>query len=100
MTWISQPRTTHETIALILARLVEEATAIIVIVEDCIILLQLYTPQPELQLELLYLSPWFRRPADSLTYLFALFSPKNRSAYIRRNDISIARNKDIRSKIT
>jgi hypothetical protein len=58
ITWILLPRTTYKTIVLILARLVEETIIIVVVVEDRIILLLLfYTPQPELQLELLYLSP-------------------------------------------
>jgi hypothetical protein len=42
ITWILLPRTTHETIALILARLVEEATIVVVVVEDYIILLLLF----------------------------------------------------------
>jgi hypothetical protein len=41
ITWISLPRITHETIALILACLVEEITIVVVIVEDRIILLLL-----------------------------------------------------------
>jgi hypothetical protein len=44
ITWILLPRTTHETIALILARLVEEVIVIVVVIEDHIILLLLYTP--------------------------------------------------------
>jgi hypothetical protein len=45
ITWILLPRTTHKTIALILARLVKEAIVIIIIVKDRIILLLLlYIP--------------------------------------------------------
>jgi hypothetical protein len=48
ITWILLPRITHETIALILAHLVEEVIIIIIIVEDhTIILLLLYISQPE-----------------------------------------------------
>jgi hypothetical protein len=58
ITWISLPRTIYKTIVLILARLVKEAIVVVVVVEDRIILLLLlYIPQPEFQLELLYLSP-------------------------------------------
>jgi hypothetical protein len=45
ITWISLPRITYETIALILARLVEEAIIVVIVVEDrTILLLLLYTP--------------------------------------------------------
>jgi hypothetical protein len=65
ITWISLPRTTYKVIALILVYLVEEATIVIIMAEDRIILLLLlYTPQPEFQLELLHLSPLPRHPAD------------------------------------
>jgi hypothetical protein len=41
ITWILLPRITYETIALILARLVEEVTIVVIIIEDYIILLLL-----------------------------------------------------------
>jgi hypothetical protein len=41
ITWILLPRTTYETIALILARLVEEVIVVIIVIEDHIILLLL-----------------------------------------------------------
>jgi hypothetical protein len=45
MIWILLPRITHETVALILARLVEEAIIVVIVVEDhIIILLLLYIP--------------------------------------------------------
>jgi hypothetical protein len=101
ITWILLLRTTHETIVLILARLVEEVIVIVVVVEDRIILLLLfYTPQPELQLEPLYLSPLLRYPADSLIYPFALFLLKSRPDFIRRSDISTTRNKNILAETT
>jgi hypothetical protein len=40
--WILLPRTTYKTIALILARLVEEVIIIVIVVEDHIIILLLF----------------------------------------------------------
>jgi hypothetical protein len=101
ITWILLPRTTYEIIALILARLVEEITVVVVVVEDHIILLLLLRiPQPELQLELLYLSPLLRHPADSLIHPFALLLPKSRPDFTKRNNISITRNKDTLAETT
>jgi hypothetical protein len=101
MTWISLPRITHETITLILACLVEEVIVVVVVVEDRIILLLLLRiPQPELQLELLYLSPLLRYPADSLIYPFALLLPRSRPDFSRRSNTLIARNKDTLAETT
>jgi hypothetical protein len=100
ITWISLPRTTHETIALMLACLVEEAIVVVVVVEDRTILLLLYTPQPEFQLEPLHLSPLFQHPADSLIHPFALLLPKSKPDFTRKNNISIIRNKDILAETT
>jgi hypothetical protein len=101
ITWILLLRITYETIVLILARLVEEVTIVIIVVEDRIILLLLfYIPQPELQLELLYLSPPLRHPADSLIYPFALLLPRSRPDFTRRSDTLTARNKNILAEIT
>jgi hypothetical protein len=101
ITWILLLRTTHKTIALILARLVEEAIVVVVVVEDRIILLLLlYIPRPELQLELLYLSPLLRYPADSLIHPFALLLPRSRPDFTRRSNTLIARNKDILAETT
>jgi hypothetical protein len=42
ITWILLPRATHETIALILVRLVEETIIVIIIIEDRIIIILLF----------------------------------------------------------
>jgi hypothetical protein len=101
ITWILLPRITHEIIILILVYLVEEAIVVVIIVEDHIILLLLfYIPQPELQLELLYLNPLFRHPADSLIYPFALLLLRNRPDFTRRNNILTTRSKNILAETT
>jgi hypothetical protein len=101
ITWILLPRTTYEIITLILACLVEETIIIIIVVEDRIILLLLlYIPQPEFQLELLYLSPLLRYPADSLIYPFALLLPRSRPDFTRRSNTSTTRNKNTLAEIT
>jgi hypothetical protein len=100
ITWISLPRTTHETIALMLACLVEEAIVVVVVVEDRTILLLLYTPQPEFQLEPLHLSPLLRYPADSLMHPFALLLLRSRPDFTRRSDTLTTRSKDILAETT
>jgi hypothetical protein len=80
---------------------VEEVIIVVVMVEDriIIIIILFYISRPEFQLELLYLSPLLRYPADLLIYPFALILPRNEPDFTERSNILITRNKNILAEI-